>query len=376
MHSVYINKIAKFLPNEPISNDEMERVLGQIGGKPSRARRIILRSNGIKQRYYAIDKEQNLNYNNAQLTAHAIRNLGIDLDIIETLSCGTTLPDQLMPNHAVMVHGELKSKPCEVVATSGICLSGITALKHAYLSVKSEESNTAVATGSEVASTLLHAKNFKAESAFNATLFDKHPEIAFEKDFLRWMLSDGAGAMLLQNRPNEDALSLKIEWIEIFSFANEFEVCMYAGGEKKDTLFQGYREFSQEEWLEQSLFSVKQDVKLLNANIVEVTVKRTLEKVLEKRELKADDISWFLPHYSSKYFEKEVYDSLVKANFEIPKERWFTNLTECGNTGSASIYIMLEALFNSKRLTKGEKILCYVPESGRFSSSFMLLEVV
>jgi len=376
MNNVYINKIAKFLPNEPISNDEMERVLGQIGGKPSRARRIILRSNGIKQRYYAIDKEQNLNYNNAQLTAHAIRNLGIDLDIIETLSCGTTLPDQLMPNHAVMVHGELKSKPCEVVATSGICLSGITALKHAYLSVKSEESNTAVATGSEVASTLLHAKNFKAESAFNATLFDKHPEIAFEKDFLRWMLSDGAGAMLLQNRPNEDALSLKIEWIEIFSFANEFEVCMYAGGEKKDTLFQGYREFSQEEWLEQSLFSVKQDVKLLNANIVEVTVKRTLEKVLEKRELKADDISWFLPHYSSKYFEKEVYDSLVKANFEIPKERWFTNLTECGNTGSASIYIMLEALFNSKRLTKGEKILCYVPESGRFSSSFMLLEVV
>jgi len=364
------------LPNEPISNDEMERVLGEIGGKPSRARRIILRSNGIKQRYYAIDKEQNLNYNNAQLTAHAIRNLGIDLDIIETLSCGTTLPDQLMPNHAVMVHGELKSKPCEVVATSGICLSGITALKHAYLSVKSEESNTAVATGSEVASTLLHAKNFKAESAFNATLFDKHPEIAFEKDFLRWMLSDGAGAMLLQNQPNEDALSLKIEWIEIFSFANEFEVCMYAGGEKKDTLFQGYREFSQEEWLEQSLFSVKQDVKLLNANIVEVTVKRTLEKVLEKRELKADDISWFLPHYSSKYFEKEVYDSLVKANFEIPKERWFTNLTECGNTGSASIYIMLEALFNSKRLTKGEKILCYVPESGRFSSSFMLLEVV
>ena len=376
MNSVYINKIAKFLPNEPISNDEMETVLGKIGGKPSRARRIILRSNGIKQRYYAIDKEQNINYNNAQLTANAIRNLEIDLDTIETLSCGTTLPDQLMPNHAVMVHGELKSKPCEVVATSGICLSGMTALKHAYLSVKAEESTTAVATGSEVASTLLHAKNFKAESEFNEALFEKHPEIAFEKDFLRWMLSDGAGAMLLQNQPNKNALSLKIEWIEIFSFANEFEVCMYAGGEKKEGVFQGYREFSQEQWLEQSLLSVKQDVKLLNANIVEVTVKRTLEKTLEKRELKADEVSWFLPHYSSKYFEEEVYQSLVKANFEIPKERWFTNLTECGNTGSASIYIMLEELFNSKRLTKGEKILCYVPESGRFSSSFMLLKVV
>jgi 3-oxoacyl-[acyl-carrier-protein] synthase-3 len=354
----------------------MELVLGEIGGKPSRARRIILRSNGIKQRYYAIDKEQNINYNNAQLTTNAIRNLGIDLDLIETLSCGTTLPDQIMPNHAVMVHGELKSKPCEVIATSGICLSGITALKHAYLSIKAEESTTAVATGSEVVSTLLHANNFKAESEFNEAELKKHPEIAFEKDFLRWMLSDGAGAMLLQNKPNLNTLSLQVEWIEIFSFANEFEACMYAGCEKIEGDIKGYREYPQEEWLKQSLFSIKQDVKLLNSNIVNITVKRTLEKALEKRTLSADEVSWFLPHYSSKYFEQEVYESLIEADFEIPKERWFTNLTTCGNTGSASIYIMLEELFNSDRLTKGEKILCYIPESGRFSSSFMLLKVV
>ena len=376
MNSVYINQIAKFLPNEPIPNDEMELILGKIGGKLSRARRVILRSNGIKHRYYAIDKNQNINYNNAQLTANAIRNLNINLDDIETLSCGTTLPDQIMPNHAIMVHGELKSKPCEVVATSGICLSGVTSLKYAYLSIKSQESSMAVATGSEVVSTLLHAKNFKAESEFNEAEFAKRPEIAFEKDFLRWMLSDGAGAMLLQDRPNKNGISLEIEWIEIFSFANEFEACMYAGCEKENGDIKGYREYNQEDWLSQSLFTIKQDVKLLNANIVEVTVKRTLEKILEKRVLSADEVSWFLPHYSSKYFENEVYESLVKANFEIPKERWFTNLTKCGNTGSASIYIMLEELFNSKRLTKGEKILCYVPESGRFSSSFILLKVV
>ena len=376
MNSVYINQIAKFLPNEPIPNDEMELILGKIGGKLSRARRVILRSNGIKHRYYAIDKNQNINYNNAQLTANAIRNLNINLDDIETLSCGTTLPDQIMPNHAIMVHGELKSKPCEVVATSGICLSGVTSLKYAYLSIKSQESSMAVATGSEVVSTLLHAKNFKAESEFNEAEFAKRPEIAFEKDFLRWMLSDGAGAMLLQDRPNKNGISLEIEWIEIFSFANEFEACMYAGCEKENGDIKGYREYNQEDWLSQSLFTIKQDVKLLNANIVEVTVKRTLEKILEKRVLSADEVSWFLPHYSSKYFENEVYESLVKANFEIPKERWFTNLTECGNTGSASIYIMLEELFNSDILTKGEKVLCYIPESGRFSSSFMLLKVV
>lgn len=376
MAEVYINKIAKFLPNDAVSNEEMETVLGKIAGKASRARRIILRSNGIKNRYYVIDKEQNIVYSNAEITANAVKNLDFNLDDLDLLSCGTTLPDQIMPNHAVMVHGELKSKPCEVVATSGICLSGMTALKYAYLSVKSSESNTAIATGSEAVSTLLHAKNFKKESDIQEETFNKRPEIAFEKDFLRWMLSDGAGAMLLQNKPNKNALSLKIKWLDIISFANEIDVCMYAGGQNVDNKFKGYREFTQEEWLSKSLFSIKQDVKLLNANIVDYTVEKTLRKILEKRELKVEDVNWFLPHYSSAYFRDEVAQSLKNANFEIPQEKWFTNLSSCGNTGSASMYIMLEELFNSQRLSVGEKILCYVPESGRFSSSFMLLEVL
>ncbi len=56
MKDVYITKISKFLPNNPISNDRMESILGQINGKPSRARRIVLRNNGIEQRYYAINE--------------------------------------------------------------------------------------------------------------------------------------------------------------------------------------------------------------------------------------------------------------------------------------------------------------------------------
>jgi len=376
MANVYINQVSKFLPNTPIANDEMEEVLGQIGGKPSRARRIVLKSNGIKQRYYVMDKAQNICFSNAQITANAIKNLDFDLQELDCLACGTTLPDQIMPNHAVMVHGELASKPCEVVATAGICLSGMTALKHAYLSVKAEESSSAIATGSEAVSTLLHAKNFQKESELKESEFQKRPEVAFEKDFLRWMLSDGAGAMLLQNRPNENMLSLKIEWIEILSFANEMDVCMFAGGKKVNDKFVGYREFNQNEWIEESLFTIQQDVKLLNSNIADVTVEKALRQILEKRTMKADEINWFLPHYSSEYFREEVTRSLRNANFDIPKEKWFTNLTSCGNTGSASIYIMLEELFNNNRLKKGEKVLCYVPESGRFSSSFMLLEVV
>ena len=62
--------------------------------------------------------------------------------------------------------------------------------------------------------------------------------------------------------------------------------------------------------------------------------------------------------------------------FRIPYEKWFTNLAYKGNTGSASIYVIMEELFHSDKLKEGQKILCFIPESGRFSVAYVLLTVV
>ncbi len=58
--SAYINSVSAYLPNSPISNDDMEDYIGNIGGNSSRVRSIVLRQNGIKTRYYGLDKNQNL----------------------------------------------------------------------------------------------------------------------------------------------------------------------------------------------------------------------------------------------------------------------------------------------------------------------------
>lgn len=379
---VYINRVAGFLPGEPIDNEQMEEYLGRISNRASRARPIILKRNGIKQRYYVLDPNTGKPlYNNAQLTAEAVRRLqgeGFDLADLQCLACGTSSPDQLMPNHGVMVHGELGNPPCEVAATSGICVSGITSLKYTYMSVLAGLSHTAVATGSEIASTFMQAKNFQAESDAKLAELEQHPEIAFEKDFLRWMLSDGAGAMLLQNKPNPKEICFKLEWIEQISYANELPACMYSGAEKcEDGQLTGWREYdcTQQLW-ERSVFSVKQDVKLLNEHVIRLTVERGIEDVIARHPLKPTDINWFLPHYSSAFFRDKVYAGLRESHFEIPFEKWHTNLAEVGNVGSASIYLMLESLIQSAKLSDGDKILCYIPESGRFSTAFMLLSAI
>ncbi len=375
--SVYINRIAKFLPNKPISNDEMEYYLGMIDGNPSKAKYLVLRNNQIKTRYYALDKSGNTTHSNAQLTAEAIRQLtneNFGIEDIELLACGTTSPDQLLPSHASMVHGELKANPVEIISPSGSCCSGMHAIKFGYLSILAGEKSNAVCTGSEMVSAWMHAKNFKKESDKLHEL-EAHPIIAFEKDFLRWMLSDGAGAALLSDKPNKSGISLRIDWIDSISYANELETCMFAGGEKTDNRkIKGWKEFEPDELLDRSIFALQQDVNLLGDNIVKAGG-AFLADIVKKREIDVNDINYFLPHLSSEFFRKKIDHELKQLNLQIPQEKWFTNLTRLGNVGAASIYLMLEELFHSGKLKKEDKILCMIPESARFSYVYSMLTV-
>ena len=381
--AVYITDLASFLPNVPVVNEQLEEILGMVNQLPSRTRRIILRNNRIESRHYAIDpKTGATTHTNAQLTAEAIRKLKPHANFtpaqIECLCCGTSSPDQLMPGHGPMVHGELGGQPCEVLSAAGICAAGMSALKYAWLNVAAGQSCNAVATGSELASSFMRARICGTVDQQKAAQLEEQPALSFEADFLRWMLSDGAGAAYLSNKPTNNGLSLRIDWIDLLSFAHQLETCMYAGATKQeDGSLHGWRE---QDSLTQALandsFLLKQDVKLLNREIISTAVDRTLPFLIDKHHLQADEINWFLPHYSSDYFRKGLHDRMAEIGFAIPFERWFTNLTKKGNTGSASIYIILEELFHSGRLKKGEKLLCFVPESGRFSMCYMQLTVV
>jgi len=154
-------------------------------------------------------------------------------------------------------------------------------------------------------------------------------------------------------------------------------VCMYAGGDKDgDGRFQGWQEFAASQWAARSIFSVKQDVRLLNEAIVEQTFGKSLAVARARHKLQAEAVDWFLPHMSSEYFRQPLAGYMAANGFAIAQEKWFTNLQTKGNTGSASIFIILDELFRSGRLQAGDRLLCFVPESGRFTGSLMHLTVV
>lgn len=167
-NQVYINRTAKFLPNNSISNHDMEEYLGFIKNTSVSSKNIVLRNNGIKNRFYAINKEGIATHTNAEMAALAIKELFKDnldkLKSIELLCCGTSSPDQLMPSHGVMVHGWLpETSALEVISPSGNCCSGMHALKYAYLSLKTGEVENAITSGSERLSRILRSDTFNEE---------------------------------------------------------------------------------------------------------------------------------------------------------------------------------------------------------------------
>ncbi len=360
-----------YLPGPAINNDEMEDYLGKINNEPSKLKNRILKQNGIQSRHYAIDKDQKTFINNASMAANSVINAidksNVRLDKIQLLATGTTQADLPIPGFGSMVHANLSVNKCEIASFQSVCASGVMALNNAYLNIASGKKENAVALGSELASRLFKSSRFDGQGM---------KSVPFDTEFLRWMLSDGAGAAVLQDKPHENQLSLKIEWIDLQSSANEHPVVMFTGkNDNKNEEEITWLDYpSYEEASVNGAINLKQDVRLLN-DVIKAGISHYFE-LIDRGMFKTEEIDYLCCHYSSEFFKGQIQELLIKGGAYISEEKWFSNLKTKGNTGSASIYIMLEELLYSGKLKAGQKILCMVPESGRFITSYMLLTVV
>ena len=367
--NAYITAVGSYLPGPPVGNDEIEAYLG-TSNQSDRLRRRMLEANGIEKRHYAIDRQGRTLMLNEELAEAAIRAAlqvrGATANDVEMLATGTTQGDLPVPGFASMVHGRLGGGPMEILSAGGVCCSGIAALRAAEASILLGRHRMAVAVGSEMVSRTLRANRIPDTGA-----------PSFDSEFLRYMLSDGAGAVVIEDRPRSDGLSLRIDWSHLVSHAHRFPVCMYAGSATPDTVAAGTT------WQDQptpadahsaGMLNLRQDTATLS-NIVALGVEEYIGLVRDGR-IVPDEIDHLLVHYSSDYFRSDIVRLMSEAGLMIPEERWFTNLRTRGNTGAASIYIMLEEAFNGGRFSPGDRILLMVPESGRFSVSFVHLTCV
>jgi len=245
MTEAYITGIGSYLPGDPVCNSELAARLGDGTRRGTALGRQALMANGIRTRHYATDEQGRTVLLNEELAANAARRAladrGLPVSSVRMLATGTTQGDVLVPGFASMVHGRLGGGPMELLSAAGVCASSMAALRAAVSAVRLGEHPVAVAVGSELASRSLAARGPRAShaSAADAAPADATPadadDAAPDVTFLRWTLSDGAGAVVVEPEPRPGGLSLRVDWMHLVSHAHDHPVCMSAGlGEDRD----------------------------------------------------------------------------------------------------------------------------------------------
>ena len=360
-----------YMPGDAVGNEGMDAYVAPLNRLSQRIKRRILAENGITQRYYAIAPDGSTVVSNAQMAQRAIEAslalAGRSVADVGFLASGSSGGDALMPGFASMIQGEMAAPPMELLSVHGVCAASVGALQSAALAVEHGQHQHAVAVASEMPSRLFKKSRFAAQGY--DTDFDAH--------FLRWMLSDGAGAVLLGNAapiPQRPDLRLKLRWTHQRSFAGDYPVCMQLG--LTPDRAQSHLDFPS--WTEAEAagaLALRQDIRLL-PHLFDVCI-HEYARIAHQGWLPERGIDHFLCHYSSEKFIPVVDELLNQAQLSIPRERWWSNLAWRGNTGAASIFVMLAEYLQAHhdRLKPGDTMLCFVPESGRFTAGYMLLEV-
>src|SRR6202453_1388662 len=337
MNEVYITGAGAFLPGDPVDNEQLS---ARFAADTPRAAKLLSRTlaaNGIKTRHYAVDDSGMTLMLNEELAAEparrALANRGLGPHQVSMLATGTTQGDLLVPGFASMVHGRLGGGPMEVLSASGVCASGMAALKAAVSAVRLGEHPVAVAVGSELASRWLLAG----------------PATTAAPSFLRWTLSDGAGGVVVEPEPRPDGLSLRVDWMHLVSHAHDHPVCMSAGPET----------------------SLRQDMSML-PELVDLGVAEFCALVKAGRI--DPDTEHILCHYSAGHFRHKLLARLREEGYDPAGKQLFSNLETVGNIGAASIFVMLDEV--RPTLAPGDRVLLVGPESRRFSLAFAQLPCV
>ena len=375
MSSAYITAAAQCLPGLAVDNQHMVDHIGRLSPEAERLGRLTLRQNRIRTRHYATRPDGTSEWTVAKLAAAAgqrvIDTAGIRPAGIGFLATATTQADGLVPGLASGVHAAMGLPPLEVASLQSVCASSMMALKAATLQIKAGEHRAALAIGAEFSS-----RYFRPGYYIGTDTMRADGTLPADAEFLRWTLSDGAAGVLIEDRPAERGLSLRIDWITLTSYADRFAPCMTGGQAKaaNGTLTPWSQHESIAAATQAGAFQLRQDVDALY-RMLPVWIGEFMAQI-DAGRIDPQAVDWFLCHYSAHSLREEMVKLATRAGCLIPEERWFTNLYDKGNVGAASIFLLIDDLLRSGRLEPGQKILCAVPESGQCIMAFAEMTVV
>lgn len=310
MKNIEIVATGSYLPENMVDNK-------QLANELNITEQFIYKRTGIKTRYYTENETIE------QLAIKSVHNLikkssKININEIDMIVVATTSTNLLMPGISYKVQEEFKINNCMCLDILAGCAGYINAIDIARSYIAIGKVNQALVIGVDILS------EYTDKTDMSTSI----------------ILSDGAGAVIVQKTENE----------------KQYESNIISEGQKGSLLTNKTNE------------KIKMDGKEIYKYAVTETV-NNIRKLLKESNVDINEIKYIIPHQSNIKIMNSIANRL-----NIDNKKLYTNIKNVGNTFCASIPIAIDEMFEKKLLEKGDKIIL-LGYGGGLNTGSILMEV-
>ncbi|MEY2466194.1 MAG: 3-oxoacyl-[acyl-carrier-protein] synthase [Verrucomicrobiota bacterium] len=308
--------VGSYVPTRVLTNADLEKMVETTD-------EWITSRTGIRERHIAAENEFTSDLA-SEAALRAMKKSGITADQIDLIIVATITPDMPFPSTACLVQRKIGAKRAAAFDLEAACSGFIYALEIGQQFIMSHTYETVLVIGAE-----------KLSSITDWT--DRNTCVLF---------GDGAGAAILQNRPNAHGLLTAV---------------MGADGNNADLLFMpggGSRCPATVDSVNARQHYLRMEGKETFKNAVQA-MQTAATEALRRCEMDISQIKCIIPHQANMRIINAVGERLG-----AKPEQLFVNLEKYGNTSAASVAIALDEAVESGRVQRGDLILLVVFGAG------------
>lgn len=362
-HSVHVIGTGSCLPGNPVPNDRIEEVLGRLDRAPPKVLSFVdnmgprmLERSGINTRHFAVDPETgNLTHSFASLAEVAARNAldmaGVSAQEIDLLIVSCPSYDQSTPPTSALLQERLGINTCAEMEIHSNCSGMGKAMQIALDSLRNGRYRTALVCYSQLSSVYLRS------CYFNQPKMDK------VNAALRWILADGAGAVLLQATDSENGRCTIIDTF-VESVGGGRPVGMKAGGAAADLMDQTcqipelYGDGKHHLW---------QDFNAVNDNAAPLLLEG-LARFTARLGIPSSSVD----HYVVSIPSLKLYEDHIPAFLDrlgITREQIQFRCARVGYVGGAATLVHLDQMVRSGEIKPGQLVIVHAVESSKWMTA-------
>ncbi len=355
-----------YLPGKPIAIEEVDYYLGELTKAPKKLQKWLIRMKDLMKEmleveyyHFAIDPEtREFTDDNITMSVKAaqkaLKGAGLNPEDIDLIVYGSAHQDQ-MPTASVRIQEALGVEQCGEISIHANCTSAYKALLIASDFIRSGRYKNALVLSSSMSSSELRAEYYNQEL------------VKKEELFLRYFLSDGAGALVLQ-ATDEKKNGLFVEHTYMESIGGKKPSAMknrrpaYWMNPKEEYEL-GYHHLTQmfNEQLRTHFHDEDGSVFL-----------KGLKRMLEEYPVNINDLRYFQVNFPSKHISELVMDECEQLG--IDRNTLYSKMASMGYAGPPMAFISIDRIISKEKLSSNDLILSFVTEVSKFMQAGYVLK--